>query len=213
MKLLEAQKQLESIKKVKISFTALGNALGLSRQRAFQIQDCELKTEQLKQIESFFSVDLLQNAELCETSSENIQEPEELVENNDVIMIDILNIKCAAGGGVLNYETEVIGQMPMPKSIVGKSAKNKKMLTVSGDSMHPTIDDQDSVVIDLNAIDIIDNKIYVICTSVGTIIKRLRVTSKGLMIISDNKDYETELVQGQEVIKIVGRVIAHVRKM
>ena len=82
---------------------------------------------------------------------------------------------------------------------------------VQGDSMQYTIPDQARVVVDRSQKDIIDNRVYAVTYGEELIarVKRLRKTAKGLLIISDNKTYEDELIEhGSGItINIIGRVV------
>ena len=82
---------------------------------------------------------------------------------------------------------------------------------VQGDSMQYTIPDQARVVVDRSQRDIIDNRVYAVTYGEELIarVKRLRKTAKGLLIISDNKTYEDELIEygSGVVINIIGRVV------
>lgn len=82
---------------------------------------------------------------------------------------------------------------------------------VQGDSMQYTIPDQARVVVDRSQKDIIDNRVYAVTYGEELIarVKRLRKTAKGLLIISDNKTYEDELIEHGSgiIINIIGRVV------
>lgn len=82
---------------------------------------------------------------------------------------------------------------------------------VQGDSMQYTIPDQARVVVDRSQKDIIDNRVYAVTYGEELIarVKRLRKTAKGLLIISDNKTYEDELIEYDSgiIINIIGRVV------
>jgi hypothetical protein len=97
MKLIEAQKKLEELKRVKISFSVIGKALGFSKQRAFQLQENILKPEQIEKLEKFFDVNLKQT-ELDISSIENKKSDKKL-DTTDIDLEQVMNlyIKFRAG--------------------------------------------------------------------------------------------------------------------
>ena len=90
--------------------------------------------------------------------------------------------------------------------------ENLHAFKVRGDSMQYTINDGARVVVDRKQIDIIDNRVYAITYGDELLarVKRLRKTAKGLLITSDNKSYDDELIEYNNhnvVINIIGRVV------
>lgn len=90
--------------------------------------------------------------------------------------------------------------------------ENLHAFKVRGDSMQYTINDGARVVVDRKQLDIIDNRVYAITYGDELLarVKRLRKTAKGLLITSDNKAYEDELIEYNDIniiINIIGRVV------
>lgn len=90
--------------------------------------------------------------------------------------------------------------------------ENLHAFKVRGDSMQYTINDGARVVVDRKQLDIIDNRVYAITYGDELLarVKRLRKTAKGLLITSDNKSYDDELIEHNNpnvVINIIGRVV------
>lgn len=89
--------------------------------------------------------------------------------------------------------------------------ENLQAFRIRGDSMQHTINEGAKVVVDRKQLDIIDNRIYAITYGNELVarVKRLRKTAKGLLIISDNKAYDDELISDQDNIhiNIIGRVV------
>jgi len=82
-----------------------------------------------------------------------------------------------------------------------------------GDSMEPTIASGDLILIDRSQDTMFDRDLIWACT-VGDfgMIKRLRPTSEGVTIISDNKNVSDDFASDGE-LNIIGRVIAKVGKL
>lgn len=90
--------------------------------------------------------------------------------------------------------------------------ENLHAFKVRGDSMQYTINDGARVVVDRKQLDIIDNRVYAITYGDELLarVKRLRKTAKGLLITSDNKAYDDELIEYSDldvIINIIGRVV------
>lgn len=92
--------------------------------------------------------------------------------------------------------------------------ENLQAFKVRGDSMQYTINDGARVVVDRKQRDIIDNRVYAITYGSELLarVKRLRKTAKGLLIASDNRAYDDELIEYNDynsnvVINIIGRVV------
>ena len=122
--------------------------------------------------------------------------------NNTVnsYQIDVLNIKASAGTGIENQIVEVIDTILLDKNLF-KTPINPakiKLIQVSGDSMFPTLNDGDFVLIDETKAYGVDG-IYAINLHNQILIKRLKFKLDGtIQIISDNKDYEMEVYNPNE---------------
>lgn len=95
---------------------------------------------------------------------------------------------------------EVVDSIILDKSLF-KTPINPakvKLIEVVGDSMYPTIKDGDYVIIDETKAYGVDG-IYAINLHNQLLIKRLKFRLNGtIAIISDNKDYETEIYNPNE---------------
>lgn len=95
--------------------------------------------------------------------------------------------------------------------------ENLQAFKITGDSMQYTINEESKVVVDRKQKDIIDNRVYAITYGNELLarVKRLRKTAKGLLIMSDNKAYEDELIEYNSgvIINIIGRVVCVFNKL
>ncbi len=197
MKLFEAQKRIEEIKKVKVSFTIIGNALGVSKQRAFQLKEVELKSDQINLLEDYFQINLL--------NKENIDES-----SNADECINLPLITASAGGGYSVLENQKIGICKAELMNVGfQKSDNLVAVKVSGMSMQPTINNGDVLILNTKFEKIIDNDIYVLSYGGELFCKRLLRGLTYLVVKSDNADYPLEKIEGQEQEKlnVIGKVI------
>ncbi len=108
--------------------------------------------------------------------------------------IDMLNVKAGAGEGVYNYEIEVIDKIVMDKAFFKTVPDPSKMkiIEVAGDSMYPTLQSGDFVIIDETKTNGIDG-IYALQLHNQILIKRLQFNLNGTIEIkSDNQNYNTQ---------------------
>jgi DNA-binding Xre family transcriptional regulator len=141
------------------------------------------------------------------------QSPESLVENtNRFYMVRYYNdVSASAGGGALNdtlnFEDIVIEGNFVTHLGGERELKNIEAINVSGDSMEPTFSYGDIVFINRSKQNLSRGGIFTINTEHGLFIKRLQQRIDGnIDIISDNKDYPTQVVSPNE-LEMIGRVV------
>jgi len=141
------------------------------------------------------------------------QSPESLIEStNKFYMVRYFSdvSASAGGGGVGDVEdsVELMLEGNFVASLGGeKELKNIEALNVSGDSMEPTFSYGDMIFINRSKVDIGRGGIFTINTEAGLFIKRLQKRLDGKIdVISDNKEYERQTLQANE-LNVVGRVV------
>ncbi len=143
----------------------------------------------------------------------------EIITGSDIAFISFYrDIGVSAGSG-LDWDSDgQILSFPIPLSFLnskGIAPENALIVKVNGDSMTPTLNDNDLVVIDKNFSTFL-NGIYVLKDSInGLRVKRLDKDKDGnLKVISDNKNYETQIYSIEEMqdetIVILGKVTAKI---
>ena len=143
----------------------------------------------------------------------------EIITGSDIAYISFYrDIGVSAGHG-LDWDSDgQILSFPIPLSFLhskGIAPENALIVKVNGDSMSPTLNDNDLVVIDKN-FSLSLNGIYVIKDNInGLRVKRLDKDKDGnLKVISDNKNYETQIYSVAEMqdntITILGKVTAKI---
>ena len=131
--------------------------------------------------------------------------------SSDFDYIPLIEAKLSAGGGSFVESEGIEGYYAFRKSWVSRVASGPNglyLLRVNGDSMSPTIQDRDMVMIDINRKEINEGTIYAIRFNQTIMIKRLafRPNDK-ILIISDNKrEYEPYEVTTSDLY-IIGQVI------
>lgn len=129
--------------------------------------------------------------------------------NPDNVSIDIISATPCCGNGA-DVSEEVIGKWSMPltdfKYLTSTTPERVKQMRVVGDSMQPTINEGDYILVDTshNTFDV--EGIYLIRMINGLAVKRLQAGLTSLSIVSDNPNYKPLNASIGEV-SIVGKVI------
>lgn len=92
----------------------------------------------------------------------------------------------------------------------GLNEKDLVLVFAKGDSMEPTISDNNTLMIDTSQRELSDGSIYVIRTDHHLIAKRVQqLWNKGILLLSDNKEYKEQLVEPSEAddLEVIGRVV------
>ena len=153
MKLYEAIEELTGKLRKKISYTDISLALEVSRQYANQIKDKELTCEQLKKLSNYFKTDLSDAKYVLQNDS-----------SDDCINIPVLGeVSASMGYGVTVYNEMQTATYSISKKLakdLGVCNCQTEIIFAQGDSMLPTIEGGDSLLVDHSRKDIYDGKIY-----------------------------------------------------
>lgn len=133
-----------------------------------------------------------------------------------LITIPKYNVSASAGGGCYIDEEYVVESIEVsPNWLKHRNLTGKKLCIIraDGNSMEPSIDDGDDLLIDLGEID--NQKalegVYVICIDDILRVKRLEysIVDNGYRILSDNPLYKEELVRREELerMRVIGKVV------
>lgn len=138
----------------------------------------------------------------------------------EVISISSLEVHASMGGGTLTTEENEGKVYYFHHDWVRNSLKSNpsdlRIIFVSGDSMYPTLQDNDMVLVDLSRKTPTPPGIFVLFDGIGLVAKRLEVISgiepPSLRIASDNPQYGAyERSTGE--VNIIGRVVWFARKV
>lgn len=91
----------------------------------------------------------------------------------------------------------------------GLNEKDLVLVFAKGDSMEPTIEDNNTLMIDTSQRDLNDGSIYVIRSNDHLIVKRVqRLLNQSILLISDNKAYQPIQVNlDTDDLQVIGRVV------
>lgn len=185
MKLHEAIEELTSYLRRKISYSNIASALGVTRQYANQIKDRELTKEQLDKLDKYFNVNLT-DARLSYAGM-----PDE-----NCISIPVLGeVSASMGYGVTVYNEAQTAVYPISRKLafdLGVNTRESEIIFAQGDSMMPTIEGGDSLLVDHTRKEIYDGKIYCVRIEGQLYAKRLqKIPPNIIVVVSDNTKYRS----------------------
>ncbi|MGL4393980.1 MAG: LexA family transcriptional regulator [Brevinema sp.] len=130
--------------------------------------------------------------------------------------IPIVDIQAAAGTGVTNASELVSGSLPLSDKFSAYFGDNVAIISVSGDSMEPTISHQDWLLVRRQE-EILSEGIFVFLQDNELRVKRIQKELSGrVLVISDNEKYHTEVYTNEDLelleTKVIGRVVGIIQK-
>lgn len=134
-------------------------------------------------------------------------------------LIPVFDIAASAGHGtVVDYEA-IAYSMAFPQGylqhITKSDPKNLQIISVKGDSMHPTLHDDDLVMLDRSKTSLNYDGLFVLLYGDALHVKRIsRAPTQGrIVIISDNRSIYPPQEYAAEDVSVVGKVIWYGRKV
>lgn len=130
---------------------------------------------------------------------------------SDTVTIDMYDITACCGNGIENVTENVIGKWSMSlldfKKISSTAPENVKLIKVKGDSMFPTLKEDDWVMVDTNQNYPSDGMFLLRLAGNFLTVKRIQCAlGNNLTILSDNPNYQP-MNASVEDVAIVGKVI------
>ena len=123
-------------------------------------------------------------------------------------VIERINASCGGGGfedDNIEYSYIKLNKETLEK--LGYSNNNGlEAIKVVGDSMYPTLKDKELILIDRNKNKYNSNSIFLVNTTNGLFVKRLKIHGDKIDLISDNKEYSNLILCVDEVL-ILGKVL------
>ena len=177
MKLSEYKKKLEEKIKLPVSYGQIAEILGMTRQYISKIKDEELDDKKLNILNNYFN-EMSTNIEL------------------NFIKIPVYgNVTASMGYGITVYDENQTGVYEISQKLakdIGIIPGKTEMIFASGDSMYPTIEGGDSLLVDHSRKDIYDGKIYCVRIEGQLYAKRLqKIPPNTIVVVSDNTKYRS----------------------
>ena len=187
-----------------INQSTLADALGITRQTISNRikNNSEVTVSELQRVEEFFNITVLNSC--C--NDENI------------LYVDYYSdVFASCGEGSIVFSSEK-NKIPVSTSLIEGYSKNKlySMINASGNSMMPTIDNGDKLIVEhWNGTQITDDKIYVFCYNNEFFVKRLSKNLDEIIIKSDNPEYRTRTISESSFsnLILIGKIVAIIKQV
>lgn len=133
--------------------------------------------------------------------------------DEEYVRVNVYDIEAAAGAGSVVENNEIANKLAFKKSWIRSSsnatADDLAVITVSGDSMNPTLYDGDHILVDMTLTSLRNDGIYVLRNDDMILVKRISLNpvTKLCTIKSDNNFYESWEGCQPADLDILGRVI------
>ena len=127
--------------------------------------------------------------------------------------VPLVEAQLSAGGGSFLTSDNIVAYYAFRKDWLQKRMINPKravLMRVSGDSMHPLIDDGDTVLVDLNRTTPKDGKIYAIAFGESIFLKKIQFSPPDkILLTSINPNYKPTEVLKQDIpkLRIIGQCL------
>ena len=202
MKLDELIQLISNIAGITVNQSMLADSLGITRQtisNRIKTQS-EVTVSEIRRVEEFFKISIFSSV------------------TDDIAYIDYYtDVFASCGNGSIVFSSEKT-KLPIPISMISGYSKNKlySMINASGNSMSPTIDNGDKLIVEhWNGNQIQDNKIYVFCFNNEFFVKRLSKNLDEIIIKSDNPEYRIRTINGKSAVELIliGKIVATVKQL
>ena len=131
-----------------------------------------------------------------------------------MLTIPEYNVSASAGGGEFVGFEEVVEYHSLPEKFLPDTNHDRTgIVRINGDSMYPTINSGDYVVVSLTG-KFFEDGIYLIRIDNSVYCKRLQRRIDGLFIISDNPAYSEMQITSDDSdgFQVLGRVVLTMKK-
>jgi phage repressor protein C with HTH and peptisase S24 domain len=139
-----------------------------------------------------------------------------LQKSADYVQVPRHDIRASAGGGSVIHDESIVDHLAFKRDwltqSMGCAPDQVCVIQVRGDSMTPTINDADLLLLDMRKFSTRTEGVYVIQLQGSLLVKRLRYKVNGAVdVISDNVRYGTETLTKTEAshLAVIGRVVWH----
>ena len=202
MKLDELIQLISNIAGITVNQSMLADSLGITRQtisNRIKTQS-EVTVSEIRRVEEFFKISIFSSV------------------TDDIAYIDYYtDVFASCGNGSIVFSSEKT-KLPIPISMISGYSKNKlySMINASGNSMSPTIDNGDKLIVEhWNGNQIQENKIYVFCFNNEFFVKRLSKNLDEIIIKSDNPEYRIRTINGKSAAELIliGKIVATVKQL
>lgn len=188
-----------------VNQSMMAECLGITRQTVSNRikNESEVTVSELQKAESFFNIKMFKEAS---------------ANREDLAYIDYYtDVFASCGSGSIVFSSEKT-KLPLPVSMIAGYSKSKlySIINATGNSMSPTINNGDKLVVEhWNGDQIQDNKIYVFCYNNEFFVKRLSKNIDEIIIKSDNPEYRTRTISSNAIndLILIGKIVTTIKSL
>ncbi len=133
--------------------------------------------------------------------------------NSDLVFAPMFDVQASAGLGSEVIAEDIEDYFAFNKSFLSRqlnvSSEQLVFVTISGDSMLPTLHDADRVLVDMSQKNVTVEGLYLLQSEDGLMAKRLQDNKGELFVISDNPEYENWTISrhSREINPVAGKIV------
>ena len=135
-------------------------------------------------------------------------------------LVTVYDVTASAGHGAVVDDEEHVSSLAFPPGYLRKltraNPRDLAIITVKGDSMLPTLNDDDVVMLDTSKRDLSYDGLFILRDNGdGLLVKRVGRASRSgyVSLISDNRTLYPAVERAIEDIEVIGKVLWHGRKV
>lgn len=150
-----------------------------------------------------------------EAASANLNQDLEKLKrlDDEFALIPGYNVQVAAGHGAIAGDEAPTRELAFRRKWLrfrGFHEQNLALVFAKGDSMEPTISDNETVMVDTSERKLRDGHIYVIRNGDHLLVKRVQTLwNDGVQLLSDNKEYPPQEISSSDLnsLEVIGKVV------
>ncbi|MFT4763607.1 MAG: phage repressor protein C with HTH and peptisase S24 domain [Oleispira sp.] len=136
-----------------------------------------------------------------------------ILKDSDLVFAPMFDVQASAGMGSEVVAEDVEDYFAFNKTFLSRqlnvSGDELVFVTISGDSMLPTLHDGDRVLVDMSQKLVNHEGLYLLQSESGLMAKRLSENKGVLRVVSDNPEYESRTIEAsaREANPIAGKIV------
>lgn len=133
--------------------------------------------------------------------------------NSDLVFAPMFDVQASAGMGSEVQAEDIEDYFAFNKSFLSRqlnvSSEQLVFVTISGDSMLPTLHEGDRVLVDMSQKSVTNEGLYLLQSEDGLMAKRLAERQGELSVVSDNPEFDNWIIpaQGREANPVAGKIV------
>lgn len=187
-----------------VNQSMLAESLGITRQTICNRikNESEVTVSELNKAEEYFNIKLFGSVD----------------SEYEVAYIDYYSdVFASCGNGSIIFSSEKT-KLPVSTTMINGYSRSKlySMINATGNSMSPTIEHGDKLIVEhWNGDQIQDNKIYVFCYNNEFFVKRLSKNIDEIIIKSDNPEYRVRTISAKNMadLVLIGKIVATIKSL